>query len=176
MVFTHYPERGMDNQERITTTEAAAILGCSRQQVVNLCDRGELPSTLVGRHRRLRRGDVERYAGRRSMGEMTRDQLRSLWLHRAVAGRLALDPPLILRLARENADRLLARGPASGSERWLRRWLRLIDDGPEATMEALTSRSNAARELRQSSPFAGVLSEPERLAILDAFQEAHGLQ
>jgi hypothetical protein len=123
----------------------------------------------------LRRDDVERYVRRRSTGEMTRDQLRSLWLHRAVAGRLAVDPVATLRVARDNANKLLARGPSSGTERWLRRWLRLIDQGPEAVMQALTSSSNAARELRQNSPFAGVLREPERLAILSAFQEAHAL-
>jgi excisionase family DNA binding protein len=167
--------QSMDDLERITTTEAAAILGCSRQHVVNLCNRGELASTSVGRHRRLRRADVESYGLRRTIGEMTRDQLRSLWLHRAVAGRIATDPAATLGLARENARRRLASGPASGSARSLRGWLRLIDQGPEPVMQALTSTSNAARDLRQSSPFAGVLSEPERLAILRSFQEAHAL-
>lgn len=106
---------------------------------------------------------------------MTRDQLRSLWVHRGVAARIASDPSGTLGLARENARKRLASGPASGSALWLRRWLRLIDQGPEPVMEALTSSSNAARELRQNSPFAGVLTEPERLAILNAFQEANAL-
>jgi excisionase family DNA binding protein len=166
----------MSDDDRITTTEAGVILGCSRQHVANLCDRGDLASTSVGRHRRLRREDVETYALRRTRGEMTRDQLRSLWVHRGVAARIASDPSGALGLARENARKRLASGPASGSAFWLRRWLRLIDQGPEPVMEALTSSSNAARELRQNSPFAGVLSEPERLAILNAFQEANVLQ
>lgn len=168
--------QAMNDQRRITTTEAAAILGCSRQHVVNLCNLGELPSGSVGRHRRLRQQDVESYALRRATGGMTRDQLRSLWLHRAVAGRVAGDPIGTLRLAKENAGRRLAQGPASGSAHWLRRWLRLIDQGPEAVMEALSSTSNASRELRQNSPFAGVLSEPERLGILNSFQQAHALR
>lgn len=166
----------MNDHGKITTTEAAAILGCSRQHVVNLCNRGELPSGSVGRHRRLRREDVESYALRRATGGMTRDQLRTLWLHRAVAGYVARDPIETLRFAMENAGRRLAQGPASGSAHWLRRWLRLIDQGPESVMEALTSTSNASRELRQNSPFAGVMSEPERLAILDSFQRAHALR
>jgi excisionase family DNA binding protein len=166
----------MNDPARLTTTEAAAILGCSRQHVVNLCNRGELASMSVGRHRRLRRDDVEAYVRRRSTGEMTRDQLRSLWLHRAVAGRIARDPSATLRRAEKHARRRLAGDPASGSARWLRRWLELLDQGPEPVMQALTASSEAALELRQNSPFAGVLSEPERLAILHAFQKAHPLR
>ena len=37
-------------------------------------------------------------------------------------------------------------------------------------MEVLTSTSGVARELRQNSPFAGLLSESERLAVLESFQ------
>lgn len=166
----------MNDRHRITTTEAAAILGCSRQQVVNLCNRGELPSGSVGRHRRLRQEDVESYARRRATGGMTRDQLRSLWVHRAVAGHIATDPVETLRLAKANAVRRLAQEPGSGSAHWLARWVRLIDQGPEPVMEALTSTSNASRELRQNSPFAGVLSEPERMTILDAFQQVYALR
>lgn len=102
---------------------------------------------------------------------MTPDQLRSLWLHRAVAGHVATAPDSALQLARENALRFLARGPSSGSARWLRRWLQLIDHGPEPVMEMLTSTSGIAREMRQNSPFAGVLSEPERLDVLHSFQQ-----
>ncbi len=160
-------------QERdlLTTGQAAELLGCSRQHVVDLCDRGELRSTSIGTHRRLWRTDVEAYARRRTRGEMTPDQLRSLWLHRVVAGRVAANPDTTLSLARENARRFLSRGPSSGSARWLRRWLRLIDMGPEPVMEMLTSTSGVAREMRQNSPFAGLLTEPERLSVLRAFQQ-----
>jgi len=158
------------NRDLLTTGHAAALLGCSRQHIVDLCDRGELPSTSVGTHRRLRRTDLEIFAGPWTSGAMTRDQLRSLWLHRAVSGHVAADPDSTLQVALENARRFLARGPSSGSAHWLRRWLRLVDQGPEPVMEMLTSTSAVAREMRQNSPFAGVLSEPERLAVLRAFQ------
>ena len=160
-----------DDIDLLTTGQAAALLGCSRQHVVDLCDRRELPSTSIGAHRRIRRHDVETYTRRRASGGMTPDQLRSLWLHRAVAGHVALDPDSALRSARDNAKRFLARGPSSGSTRWLRRWLRLIDQGPEPVMEMLTSTSGIAREMRQNSPFAGVLTEPERIAVLRSFQQ-----
>lgn len=154
----------------LTTGQVAEILGCSRQHVVNLCDDGELRCTSIGTHRRLRRSDVEAYVRRRMRGLLTPDQLRSLWLHRAVAARVAVDPEMTLQLARENARRFLERGPSSGTERYLRRWLRLIDEGPEPVMEMLTSTSNVAREMRQNSPFSGVIGEQERQAILRSVQ------
>jgi excisionase family DNA binding protein len=166
----------MDQGDRITTTEAGRILGCSRQHVVNLCERGELASESVGRHRRLNRADVESYVRRRATGGLTRDQRRSLWVHRAVAGRVAADPVGTLALARRNIDRRLREQPASGSERWLRRWRQLLELGPDPVMDALTSSSPASRELRQNSPFAGVLTEAERLAILESFQKANPLR
>ena len=39
----------------------------------------------------------------------------------------------------------------------------------EAVLDALTSRTSHAVELRQNSPFAGVLSETERRDVLAAF-------
>lgn len=61
-----------------TTGEAALILNSSRQHVVDLCNRGDLPYVTVGTHRRIRRSDLEAVA-ERTLG-LTRDQRRSLWL------------------------------------------------------------------------------------------------
>jgi hypothetical protein len=133
-----------------------------------LCEQGTLQSVSPGVHRRLRRGDVDAFARRRTRGDLTQDQLRSLWLHRAVAAHVAQDPVATFELARSNIRKSLERGPAGGSARWLRQWQRLIDRGPEPVMEMLTSRSPMGREMRQNSPFAGVLSEEERLAIVRA--------
>jgi excisionase family DNA binding protein len=156
----------MDLRNEITTGVAAGILGCSRQHVVDLCDQGVLRSISPGVHRRLRRDEVEAFARQRTSGELTADQLRSLWLHRAVAAHVARDPERAFEIARENIRRSHDRGPAPGTDRWLRRWQELIARGPEPVMGMLTSRSPIAREMRQSSPFAGVLPEEERLAIL----------
>ncbi len=94
------------------------------------------------------------------------EQTRSLWLHRAVAGRLARDPEGVLRRARRNLDRLERTHPTGMSARWLARWRRLINEGPEAVMRVLAAESAEADELRQNSPFAGVLPDAERLSVL----------
>ena len=52
---------------QLTTTEAAELLGVSRQYLIRLIDRGDLPHELVGRHRRLRLGDVLAYKSRRAI-------------------------------------------------------------------------------------------------------------
>jgi excisionase family DNA binding protein len=63
-------------EEPLTTGEAATLLNSSRQHVVDLCDRGELPFTTIGKHRRVLRSDVE--AIRTRTERLTRDQRRSL--------------------------------------------------------------------------------------------------
>lgn len=122
-------------------------------------------------NRRIRRGDAialkERTAGNRG-GPLTNDQLRSLWLHRAAAAHVARDPINSLAYARRSANQLLAKKP-DGAQ-WLRQWLTIIDRGPETVMRTMTSTDPVARELRQNSPFLGLLSEDERTAVLNAYR------
>ena len=101
---------------------------------------------------------------------MTRDQLRALWLHRAIAAKVAADQARVLANAKSMASSLLAREPDGAP--WLRQWLALLDRGPEAVMRTLVSTDPLARELRANSPFAGVLSTIEREAILTSFSQA----
>jgi excisionase family DNA binding protein len=154
-------------EDLLTTGEAAALLGTSRQHVVNLCNSGDLPFTTVGRHRRVSRHDVE--ALRTRTERMTRDQLRSLWLSHAVAGHVVRDPEGTLELARRNLDKMLASSARGAAKVWLDEWSQLLGGPIEGVLEALTSRSPRSRELRQNSPFAGVLSERERREVLAGY-------
>ena len=145
--------------ETMTTGQVADLLGVTVQHVINLCARGQLPYTLVGTHRRIRREDAIALRGRVAAsngGPLTRDQVRSLWLHRAAAAHIAAAPAASLTYARADG------------EPWLRQWLAIIDRGPEETMRILCSPDPLSRELRQNSPFLGLLSEEERLKILAA--------
>ncbi|MFG1884562.1 hypothetical protein [Micromonospora sp. NPDC049102] len=55
------------------------------------------------------------------------------------------------------------------TEVWLKRWQDRTDDGVNAVLKALTSDDPEAVELRQNSPFAGVLSQPQRKKVLESF-------
>ncbi len=105
----------------------------------------------------------------RKRNELTREEMRSLWLNRAVAARIAMDPDAVLLHARQNLDRFERIHQGSSVARWLERWRRALDAGPERVMEVLTSTAPEAAELRQNSPFAGVLPEKERHRVLDSF-------
>lgn len=168
-MFTTYASVVNKSQARdfLTTGAAAQLLGSSRQHVVNLCDRGVLECERMPVHRRLLRSDVEALAHKRK--GMTREELRSLWLNRAVAARLARDPERVLTRARQNLDRFQDIHAGSSVEHWLKRWREVLDAGPEAVMETLTSTAPEAAELRQNSPFPSVLPEAERRQVLDSF-------
>lgn len=162
-----------DQQEHLLTTgEAAQLLGSTRQHVVDLCKRGDLPFLTVGTHRRVRRADIEQARSRTQA--LTRDQRRSLWLGHAIAGKLVADPESVLTLARDNLERLRSQHTRGQASRWLGEWDRLLDGPVERILETLTSATPRARELRQNSPFAGVLTEQERAQVLQAWHTHSG--
>lgn len=144
------------------------MLRSSRAHVVDLCLRGLLPYVRVGGQRRIRRADVEALI----QPGLSRDETESLWLHRAVAGKVVANPPALLAAAAINLRRLRRLHPSGESWEWLDRWDALLDDGVEAVLDALTSSSEHAVGLRRASPFAGVLSEVERRTILLAYAES----
>ena len=146
------------DEELLTTGEAAALLGSSRQHVVDLCERGHLVYVRIDTHRRLRRTDVEVLAKR----TLNRDQARSLWLHRVVAGRLAMHPEETVAKARANIETLRRVHPSGAARRWIEQWQMLLDGPVDPVSDILASPTEWAVELRQNSPFAGVLSEQER--------------
>ena len=152
----------------VTTGEAARMLGVSRQHIVDLCDSGRLPCERMPVHRRV---PLEAVAELRKRGALTRAELRSLWLNRAVAGHVARDPVGVLTHARKNLDRFEQIHEGTPVTRWLDRWRNIVDAGPERVMEVLTSTSPEAAELRQNSPFAGVLPGDERNGVLNAFAD-----
>jgi len=171
LVFAWH-DGSMDGSDLIRTGEAAAILGSSRQHVVDLCNLGLLSYERSPTQRRLRRSEVETLAARLGAGtRLNRDQRQSLWLHVAVAGHLAVDPTGTLEHARTNLGRLRRAHPSGMSSRWLEAWQAVLGGGPDAVLQTLTSRAPMAIELRQNSPFAGVLKDDERRAVLRAFRD-----
>lgn len=58
----------------MTTQAAAEVIGCSRPHLIKLLENGEIPFTMVGRHRRIKFEDVTTY-----MKSMKRKQEQFLW-------------------------------------------------------------------------------------------------
>ena len=154
-----------DRDDLLTTGEASRILGSTRQHVVDLCNRGLLPYSLVNRHRRIRRSDLDAFAA--GSQRMTRDQQRSFRLAMAVAGHLVSDPDATKHAARAHLEAMTPGSNRRRGGKWRDRWLTLLDSPLDELLTALTADTVDSRELRQNSPFVGVLSEEERAAVLD---------
>ena len=153
----------------VTTGAAAQLLGSSRQHVVDLCDRGALRFVRVGSHRRIPREALEQVV-RGTDPMLTRDQERSLWLHRAVVAALMADPEAVMAKGRANLDQWQTAHRSTGmTARWMQLWREKLDEGVDAVAEALSSDSRSAVELRQNSPFAGVVQPEVRLQVLKSF-------
>ena len=57
------------------------------------------------------------------------------------------------------------------AEYWLDLWRKTIDSGPDRVLNVLVSDTPEAKELRQNSPFTGILSLDERRIVLNSFRE-----
>jgi hypothetical protein len=95
-------------------------------------------------------------------------EARSLAMHCLIARKIAADPAL-LDLARRNIESWSARygdSPPLALEEW-----RAILRRPWPEIAALiTDSGESATRLRQSSPFAGVLTASERKRVYEAFR------
>ena len=89
---------------------------------------------------------------------------RSLALHQLVAEKLKLNPSLV-DIATSNIRKW-----GTSDRPALKEWEDLLKKGVGYIVGFLQERSENAARLRQSSPFAGVLSEDERLGIYEAFR------
>jgi transcriptional regulator with XRE-family HTH domain len=103
---------------------------------------------------------------------LTREDRRSLFLHRVIADRLLTDPDGVIAQARKNLARMSRRAATSQP---LREWRVILDRPVAALATLLVDPEPWARELRHVTPFAGVLSGAERAALYRAFAESERL-
>jgi len=92
-----------------------------------------------------------------------RAERRSLAYHRAVAGRLTKKR---VEEARHRTFKWLQEGLLD--PRYGEQWLELLSESIPVIKEAITEESRRGHDLRQNSPFAGVLSDRERRRLLEA--------
>lgn len=119
------------------------------------------------RRRRAREAiDLERLLPRRRQRDHRVPELHALAYHRVVAERL--DEALVEE-ARERLRRWRTEGRIH--PQWADEWDRILAMPLPRIARVISTDTKRARELRQSSPFAGVLTEQERRRLLRAVEE-----
>ena len=98
---------------------------------------------------------------------MTREDRRSLALHRAIADHLTAHPIKTLHGARRNLAGMQARNPHADS--LFSEWDEILDRPVEAIVAAMLDPGQRARDLRKVTPFAGVLKPHERTRVYREF-------
>lgn len=92
---------------------------------------------------------------------------RSLAFHRAVAEKLQLRPEL-LPVAMANLDRW---GQQAGrSQPYFDEWRRILERPFDEVLAMIVEDTPRMGELRQSTPFAGILEPKERWRVYDTFE------
>lgn len=88
---------------------------------------------------------------------------RSLAMHRLIADKIRAEPGLF-EIAFQNIERWTR--TSGRNDQLLGDWARLLRQGMTFALAVATEDSERAAELRQSTPFAGVLSPQERWSFL----------
>jgi hypothetical protein len=124
------------------------------------------PLTYVIRRRRREANekiDVDRLLPRSSSRTHREAELQALAYHRLVAERL--DGRSVARARRQLEQRKKA---GRIDERWASEWERILSGSLDDIREVIRADTPRAAELRQTSPFAGVLNEQERRSLTAA--------
>lgn len=95
-------------------------------------------------------------------------EARSLALHCLIARKIMAEPSLI-GIAHRNIE-AWRRKTAGAEPEYLAEWQRILALPVPQLAALITEQSENAVRLRQSSPFAGILTAAERKRIYDAFR------
>ncbi len=155
-------------REKAVVTQAALAEAGGTSQPTIAAYEARRKSPTLDTVRRLARG-VGLEATVEYHTPLTREERRSLVLHRAIAKRLIDDPERVLAQARRNLARMMERDVESSLP--LREWKVLLNRPLPALLPLLADPDPWARELRHVTPFAGVLSAAERARAYRAFAE-----
>jgi transcriptional regulator with XRE-family HTH domain len=156
--------RELRRKTGLTQAELARLVGTS-QPTIAAYEAGRKSPTLQTLSR------IARAVGLEAMvffvPVMTREDRRSLDLHRAIADRLIREPYVVLEHAQRNLSLMRDRHPHADSlfNEWRRILLRPVDE----IVAAVLDPSLHGRDLRKVTPFAGVLSTVERTRVYRNF-------
>lgn len=96
-------------------------------------------------------------------------ELRSIALHRLVAERMAEDPAVLAKARRRVEGWLADGGPVD--PRYAARWRDLLARDAARVAQALVADTEEMRDLRQCSPFGGVITHDEWWEIVRTVKE-----
>jgi hypothetical protein len=98
---------------------------------------------------------------------------RSLELHRLVAEKIRQQPGM-MDFVREKLNRSLSESRLSEScKDALREWQTLLAcRSTEEVLDIITEDSEEGQRLRHSTPFSGILSQPERMEVFRRYEPA----
>lgn len=96
-------------------------------------------------------------------------ELRSIALHEIVARRVGEDPAVLDHARARVAEWLTQGGPVDA--RYALRWEELLARPAEQVLAALIADTEEMRDLRQCSPFSGVVTPDEWLDIVASVSE-----
>ncbi len=110
-------------------------------------------------------GALKNARRRRPILDRREDRI-SFELHKAVADKLRVTPDQVLRVAHMNLERMKNVPRSPYAEGWIREWETLLAGDPDKLVDVMLGTGDRANDLRQVSPFAGVLSQDERLLAI----------
>ena len=160
------PIRRLRSQAGITQQKLALLAGTS-QPTIAAYEAGKKSPTLETLAKLAKSLGLEVAVS--FVSPLTREDLRSLAYHQAVIEKLKSEPVAVLASARRNLATMSKKHPDANKlfDHW-EQWLDLpLDDLINCCLDS----SVFARDMRQVTPFAGILSARERLEILKRFRK-----
>ena len=158
------PVRDLRRRTGLTQAQLAAAAGTSQPTIAGY-ESGKKSPTLRTLTRIARAAGLEPFVV--FVPAMTREDRRSLALHRAIADRLVESPRDVLEKAQRNLLLMQNRHPHAHS--LLAEWGEILLKPVDEIAVALLDPSLRGRDLRKVTPFAGVLSAADRAKVYRQF-------
>lgn len=105
---------------------------------------------------------------------LTREDRRSLAIHARIAEHLRTETQRSLAKAKVNVERMRRLHPHAGYI--LDEWERILEQPLHVIADALADVRPLYRDLRQVTPFAGVLDQKERAEVFRQFRRAESIR
>lgn len=154
-------------RHRVGATQAElAVLARTSQPTIAAYESGAKSPTIRTLERLAASVGLELHAT--FVPPMTREERRSLELHRAIAVRLAADPLPVVAAGKRNLARMASQH--AGAVSLWREWRHALSQPVHVLADVLIDPRPRARELRHVTPFAGVLTPADRWDVYRRFR------